>query len=305
MKIMEEKDLLKLLIEETGCDQDEAKLALSVSNNNFEKAIGIIGSLFKFINLFKIKLMFHKESIYGLMQIALNTKTFEILHFSTVFSYNPAIYEISTNIDWFSFEKTIFSVRLDKSAMENYTQKIEENLKLYIYQAIKETSEISKNKIMTIITNFFYPSIIKMEIVNEELNLVQFKKLPDYKDIEQNETFSITHDLGFIKLDIQLITDNINGKSIEKIREGDTVLSMITDKRDIAHYLAHLIGGKKNNSIIPLPAVIKKMCPISKMYEIYLQYTPFIIGFVKIEMETKVKILEKSKKKWWNKIIPW
>jgi hypothetical protein len=30
-------------MEETGCDQDEAELALSLSENNFEKVISIIG----------------------------------------------------------------------------------------------------------------------------------------------------------------------------------------------------------------------------------------------------------------------
>ncbi|MDR3253636.1 MAG: hypothetical protein LBT07_01550 [Endomicrobium sp.] len=297
---MEEKDFLKLLMEETGCDQDEAKLALSLSENNFEKAINF---LFKFINLFQIKLIFHKENIYGLIQIALNTKTFEILRFSLVFSHNPATYEISANMDWFSFEKTIFSVRLDAGAMEDYTQKIEENLKLYTQQAIKEITGVSKDDIAIIITTFFYPAVVEMEIINEELNLAQFKKLPDY-NIKQNETFFTTYDLGFIKLDVKIVADS-NGKYVEKIREGDTVLSMITDKRDIAHYLAHLIGGKKNSNIIPLPATVKKIYSNNNEFEIYIQYTPSITGFAKIENNTKIKVLEKNNKMWWNKIIPW
>ncbi|MDR3275418.1 MAG: hypothetical protein LBS81_05610 [Endomicrobium sp.] len=106
-------------------------------------------------------------------------------------------------MDWFSFEKTIFTVRLDAGAREDYPQKIEENLKLYTRQAIKEITGTSKDDIAIIITTFFYPAIVKMEIVNEELNLVQFKKLPDY-NIKQNKTFFTTYDLGFIKLGVKI-----------------------------------------------------------------------------------------------------
>ncbi|GHT05074.1 hypothetical protein AGMMS5026_08720 [Endomicrobiia bacterium] len=60
-----------------------------------------------------------------------------------------------------------------------------------------------------------------------------------------------------IKLDVKILEDP-SGKPAEKIAESDTVLSIITDKRDIAHYLAHLTGGRKNGIMIPLPASGKK-----------------------------------------------
>ncbi|GHT24722.1 hypothetical protein AGMMS49953_07860 [Endomicrobiia bacterium] len=142
-----------------------------------------------------------------------------------IFSHNPAIYEISANIDWFSFEKAIFSARLDAGAMENYTQKIEENLKIHTQQSIKATSIISKEEISTIIKTFFHPVTIEMETVNEELNLTQFKKLPDY-NTKQNEISFAGYDLGFVKLDVKILEDP-SGKSAEKIAESDTVLSII------------------------------------------------------------------------------
>ena len=228
---MKEKDQLHLLIEETGCKQSEAELALSISDNNIEKAIATIGFLLKFITVFKIKLIFPKENIYGLIHIAVNMKTHDILRFSMIFSHNPATYEISANIDWFSFEKAIFSARLNAGAMENYTQKIEENLKSYTQRAIKEIIVVSKEEISKIITTFFYSVAVEMEIVNEELNLTQFKKFPDYS-IKQNETFFTEYDLGFVKLDVKILED-FNGRSAQKIEEGDTVLSLITDGRDI------------------------------------------------------------------------
>ncbi|GHT24718.1 hypothetical protein AGMMS49953_07850 [Endomicrobiia bacterium] len=72
---MKEKDQLKLLIEETGYEQAEAEIVLSLSGNNIEKAIYTIGLLLKFITVFKI---FPKENIYGLIHIAVNMKTHDI-----------------------------------------------------------------------------------------------------------------------------------------------------------------------------------------------------------------------------------
>ncbi|MDR3256842.1 MAG: hypothetical protein LBT18_04290 [Endomicrobium sp.] len=301
---MKKKDqLLQLLMEETECQQEEAELALSLSDNNLEKAITTIGFFLKFITVFKIKLIFPKENIYGLIQITINMKTYDILRFSLVFSHNPSIYEISANTDWFSFEKAIFSVRLDAGTIESYTQKVEENLKLYIQQAVNKIAIVSNNEITTIIKTFFHPVIVETETVREELNLIQFKKLPD-DNTKQNTTSFTDYNLGFIKLDVEIFEDS-DGKTAKKIKEGDIVLSVITDERDIAHYLAHLIGGKKNDNMIPLPAIVKKISSKNDDFEIYLQYTPSIIGFAKVKNNIKLKVLETHNKPWWNKIIPW
>ncbi len=297
------KEKIQILTEETGCDQKEAELALILSNNDLEKAITKIGLLLKFITAFKIKLLFPKENIYGLMHIAVNMKTAEILRFSVVFSYNPAVYEISANMDWFSYEKAIFSARLDSGAMEGYTQSIEENLKLYMEQAVKEIPSISHEEISTIIKSFFYPTVVNTEILTEELNLTQFKKLPDYNN-KQNETSFTGYDLGFVKLEVEILED-IAGKPARKLSEGDTVLSLITDTRDIAHYLAHLIGGRKDGSMIPLPASVKKIVSKNDDFEIHLHYAPSITGLAKIKSDTALKVLETKGQPWWKKIMPW
>jgi hypothetical protein len=300
---MKEKDQLQLLIEETGCEQAEAEIALSLSGNNIEKAIYTIGLLLKFITVFKIKLIFPKENIYGLIHIAVNMKTHDILRFSMIFSHNPVVCEISANTDWFSFEKAIFSARLGAGAMENYTQKIEEILKLHMQQSIKETSVISKEEISIIIKTFFHPVTAEVEIINEELNLTQFKKLPDYP-AKQNEISFAGYDLGFVKLDVKILEDS-NGKPAEKIAESDTVLSLITDKRDIAHYLAHLTGGRKNGIMIPFPAMVKKIYSKNNNLEIHLYYAPSITGLAKIKSGIKLKVLETKSQLWWKKITPY
>ncbi|MDR1662908.1 MAG: hypothetical protein LBR59_00665 [Endomicrobium sp.] len=300
---MTEKNYFQLLMEETGCKRSEAELALSLSNNNLEKAIIAIGFILKFITTFKIKIAFPKENIYGLMHIVINIKTSEIARFSLTFSRNPAIYEIATSMDWFSYEKAIFSARLNSGAMEIYTKKTEKNLKIYIQKVLKEAIIVSQEEISSILKNFFYPTEVFMEIENEELNLTQFKKLPDY-NLRQNSTSSLNYDLGFIELNVTILKDN-NGKPIKKTAEGDTVLSTIIDERDLTHYIAHLIGGIENGNMCPVPAIVKKITYKNDEFEVYLNYTSSIIGIAKVKSDTKIKILEQKHQLWWKKILPW
>ncbi|MDR3196077.1 MAG: hypothetical protein LBT58_04815 [Endomicrobium sp.] len=300
---MTEKEYFQLLMEETGCKRSEAELALSLSNNNFEKAIKAIGFILKFITTFKIKVLFPQKNIYGLIHIAINMKMSEIVRFSITFSRNPAIYEITTNMDWFSYEKAIFSARLNSGAMEIYTKEIEENLKVYIQKVLKEIINISSEEIFSIIKNFFYPSEVSIEIKNEELSLTQFKKLPDY-NLNQNSISSPYYNLGFIKLDVKILEDN-NGKFVKKIAEGDTVLSIITDERDLTHYIAHLIGGIEDGNSCPLPAIVKKVTYKNNDFKIYLNYAPSIVGLAKIKGNIKIKVLESKHQFWWKKILPW
>jgi hypothetical protein len=297
------KDNILLLMEETGCEQGEAELALILSDNDLEKAITKIGILLKFITAFKIKLIFPQDNIYGLMHIAVNMKTAEILRFSMVASHNPSVYENSASMDWFSFEKAVYSCRLDTGAMEDYTQNIEEKLKEHISKELKLRPLISSEEISKIIKLFFAPITVNTEIVSEELTLTQFKKLPDY-DKNKNETSFTGYDLGFVRLDVEILED-LNGKPAGRLSEGDTVLSMITDERDIAHYLAHLIGGRKDGNMIPLPAMVKKITAKNDDFEIYLHYAPSITGVAKIKSETLLKVLESKNRPWWRKIMPW
>jgi hypothetical protein len=299
---MKQSDHLKLLMEETGCEQSQAELALNLSDNNLEKAISTIGFLLKLIKIFKIKLIFPKENIYGLVQVAINMKTSEVLRLSTAFSQNPEIYEISENIDWFSFEKAIFSARLEAGSLEKYTQNIEENFRLYVQQAIKEIIFVSADEISDTIKAFFSPTNIDIKVLEEELNLTQFKKFPN-QNLRTDIMPCKGYDIGFVKLDAKILEDE-DGKPIKKIQEGERVLSVITDQRDIAHYLLHLIGGKENGIISPIPATVQKVYYKNESFEVHLYYASSISGIAIVQKNSKLKTLG-EKQLWWEKILPW
>ncbi|MDR2192576.1 MAG: hypothetical protein LBO62_06840 [Endomicrobium sp.] len=301
---MKQKEQIQLLMTETGCEQREAELALSLAGGDIEKAITKLGVLLKYITAFKIKLILPAENIYGLMQIAVNMKTAEILRSSAVLSHNPSVYEISAQQDWFSFEKAIFSARLDPGAMEIYTQSVEENFSNYVKNAVKDLPQISSVQISGIINKFFSPKPAEIETTSEELSVSQFKKLPGFDKLKRDAVFT-GYDLGFVQLDAEILED-ANGKPAEKISEGDAVLSLITDQRDIAHYIANLIGAKKGASMIPFASSVKKVLTAQDgICEIHLTFAPSITGLVKIKNDKLLKVLESKNRPWWHKIMPW
>ena len=290
-------------MEETGCDQGEAELALELSSHDLQIAIKTIGSLLRHIIAVKGKFYFPKKNLYGLILLILNTKTSQTLRLRTVVSYNPAIFENSPMMDWYAFEKQIFSNRLDEGSLPDYTQNIEQKLETFFNEKKEVLVKGDIDSISGLIVDFMAPEEIVLELKVEELNLDQFRKLPD--GFNNNET-TVLYDkeVGMVCLQIDLIED-VLGREVDKMKEGETVLSVITDTRDIAHYLAHLIGNIQDGKMLPLPAVVRKVAANGEESEVQVSYAPGIIGVAKVRNDMKVRVLEEKVQTWWKKIIPW
>jgi hypothetical protein len=295
---------IRLLMEETGCDQGEAELALELSNHDLHIAIKTIGSLLRHITAVKGKFYLPKKNLYGLILLVLNTKTSQTLRLRTVVSYNPAIYENSPTMDWYAFEKQIFSYRLDEGSLPDYTQNIEQKLETFFNEKKEVLVKGDTESISGLIVDFIAPEEIVLELNVEELNLDQFRKLPD-GGLDNNEKVVLyDKEVGTVCLQIDLIED-VLGREVDKIKEGETVLSVITDPRDIAHYLAHLIGNIQDGKMLPLPAVVRKVSANGGESEVHVGYAPGIIGIAKVKNDMKVRILEEKAQSWWKKIISW
>lgn len=299
---MDEK--IHLLMEETGCEQGEAELALDLAEKDLEKAIKTIGSILRHIVALKGKFYFHSKNLYGLLIIIINTKTQEILRLSTVVSYNPALYENSPEMDWYAFEKLVFSYRLDEGSLPDFTQDIEQRLQSYLLAQKHILVQCNSSEIAVLLNDFYAPEKVSITLVAEELNLAQFRQLPENGASTNIKFVEHGTDPGTVWLQVNLVEDK-NGKEVKDLAEGDTILSQIIDTRDIAHYLAHLIGGKSDGSMVPLPAIVKKISVNNEESEVQVYYSPNIIGLSHLKNDMKVKMIETKSQPWWKKIIPW
>jgi hypothetical protein len=148
------------------------------------------------------------------------------------------------------------------------------------------------------------PDSVTVSIEVEELNLTQFSKLPDEPTIPSAKTSVPRKESGNIWLKISFEGDE-NGKEAERLSEGDVVLSRIVDKRDIAHYLTHLIGTLEEGEASLLPAIIKEVSVNNEQSEVQVYYAPGIVGLARIDSKARVKVLEEKTTPWWKKIFPW
>jgi len=295
MNITAEK--IKALMDDTGCEEFEAKTALEIAGGNFNKAISCVGAMLKYITAYKAKIVLQDNNIFGLIHIITNNKNLDLLRFSVVMTYNPIIYEQNIDVDWFSFEKKLYSYRLVEGVIEKDTKSIETNLKEYIIDNLKSNKIMSCKDMKSVLETYFSENTLQIEIVAEELTLRDFKKLPNYfPDIVPKETTSSEYSSA-IELEAFIFEDSL-GKKIENLSVGDKVLAKIIDTRDIAHYIGHLIGAKKEENMIPIPTEVKSVEQIENEYIVYLKYSDLIFGIAHVGIGTTLKVLDTKDTAW-------
>ena len=211
---------------------------------------------------------------------------------------------ISSLRDSYFLEKLIFYYRLDEGSLPDFTQDIEQKLSAFVSGHREIYPNCDAQKIESLLKEFFAPDTVNVKVVAEEMNLAQFRQLPNTGTETSRTIVHQEKEASMVRLEISLVEDP-NGKEISKLAEGDVVMTSISDSRDIAHYLAHLIGGRREGSLLPLPAVVRKVSPALETFEIQVYYAPGIAGEGVIKRGERVKIIEARAPSWWKKIIPW
>ncbi|OGS36191.1 MAG: hypothetical protein A2293_05470 [Elusimicrobia bacterium RIFOXYB2_FULL_49_7] len=292
-------------MEETGCEQGEAELALELAGQDLEKAIRTIESLLRHISALRGKLHFVDKNLYGLLLVIINTKTQEILRLRSVVSYNPALYENSPTMDWYALEKLIFSYRLDEGSLPDYTQDIEQKLYTRLTEQRENLAKAEVENFERLLAELFAPEKVMVTLHMEELNLAQFRRLPKGEAVSSVPSAEPEYEPGGVCLEVELLEDKGDGKEVMSLEEGEVILSKIVDTRDIAHYLGHLIGSHSDGVSAPLPAVVRKISVSDPDSEVQVSYAPGILGIAKVKNGMRVKILETKAMPWWKRIIPW
>ncbi len=127
------------------------------------------------------------------------------------------------------------------------------------------------------------------------------------KKIKDNSsgTFQEIHDTT-VFLETELVLQDSMSTDIviaHKLKKGDLVLAKIVDQRDIAQYLAHLLGSKKEEKIVPLAIAVDKIEVDEKKVKVYSVFSPRVVGISILSLEDKVEIVKKEKTGLFEKIL--
>lgn len=322
------KEKIRVLIEEAGCDEGQAELALEAVQDDLEKAIRNFGTLLRDFVVIKGRFCKPSYNLFGLIIAIVNVRTRHMIRLHTVISYNPVIYETDLNSTWVAFEKQIFAHRLQDGAVQHVSQGIEQEFDNYLkqaesltfYETIKEggidkikqifieqiKKYLSKERLPSSDAQQEFLDDIHLVIEREELNLTQFRLLEDISDkIKPAISENLERDgIGQLYLNISFILEQ-GGVRAGDLIEGAVVQSLITDNRDIAQYLSRLMGGRIGNEIVPLPSSITSVSVKEKIVEIQTWLAPNIIGTAKLSQDTQIKVLYYIEDEWWHRIYPW
>ncbi len=293
----------RIIVEEIGCDEEQAKLSLRESSDNLQKAIKSIASTFKFIGVIKGKFICEDINMYGLFIVIVNLRKEIIIRQAAVVTNNPAIYENDMGLTWHIFEKRLYALRLHEGSLHETTSKFEQNLnrqirknhKQIFFQLVREKkagelAELLKSGISKSLPGASNRLVLEIE----ELSLSQFRELSD-KSVSVTEKKNDNNNSGReLTLETELAECNDDGDFVEadKLKENDTVLVSITDNRDTAQYLSKLLGGRKRDSIIPLAATIQKVDCEGNNLTVDMRFGPGITGRALVNKKTRVRIVK-------------
>ncbi len=302
------KEKVYLVVEETNCDPKEAMLALEIAKYDVEKAIRLIGKVSNFIYVLKGKYFVPSKSLYGLLIIVFNLKEKLPMKISTVVSYNPIVCETNLSLNWYEFEKKLYTYRLWDGSLQTVTQHFEKilsselisekNRDFYIFlRQDKRGIKRLEQSLSDISCRQFENNKIILSLEREELNLNQCKYLQKSVDEQQvvskNSIITLPEN-SFINIQIELIKDSEKGIRTDQLVPGDHVIALVTDGRDIAQYIAHLLGGRSRGVLLPITIAIESIKQNDDNLRIESRLAPGIIGWSETESQRKVKLVKSA-----------
>lgn len=319
------KEKIRLLIEEAGCDEGQAELALEAVQYDVEKAIRNIGSLLRDFVIVKGKFYQSNDNLFGLFIVIVNIRINKVVRIHTVISYNPVIFESDLAVKWVIFEKQIFAHRLQDGSLRHMSLEIEQFFydsftQQDMYAAFKEDRISDIIKTFTTLIQNHLSSIyrasqetgqntredIRLFIEREEVSLTQFRHLENVleNNIRPPQPKDAENSLNGLRLTVSLKSDQ-DGIHAGELAEGAVVYSRIIDERDIAQYLGRLMGGKSGSELVHLPSSVIGVNIDNNQVEIQTELAPNIIGSVKIPQDMKLKVMYYDDEEWWRRIFPW
>ncbi|NIM02782.1 hypothetical protein GTN66_01320 [bacterium] len=307
------RENVKILMEETGCDEGQAELALHSTGDNLEKAIKSIDLLLKYIVVIKGKFICSQTNVYGQFIVISHLNQKRVVRLSAIVTYDPGIYEGALDCKWRDFEKRLYADRLSEGCAHELIQKLEQNLNWQIasdyrksfFQNLKDRNYEEITAILqSIVGKSLEDSQLKVEMNVEELNLNQFKFPQESTILSEgevkpylNETQEpVSRKEGAIVLKTELVTDTSSSSvEIEKLKKNDLILVKILDSRDIAKYLSRLLGGCKGEEVVPLSTIVEEVRTEGERWAVRTRFSPGILGETLVEKKTKVRRLKPQK----------
>ncbi|MBI4375696.1 MAG: hypothetical protein HY549_04520 [Elusimicrobia bacterium] len=311
-------DKVSILMEETGCDQGEAELALEMCGYELEKAVRTISRLLRNIVAIKGRFVDTENHQVGLILLVADTKSSALLRCRSVLSFNPAVHQAPLDKDWFDFEKFLYGCRLLDGSLPNESLEIERRLSGHfqqaaaLSQAYQAPVEELASQIEPLLRGALRSTGVLLQLQRDILDLGQFKSLRSDPDgfssrrAAAGRSSTRPEDLLVLKVSLEQSGD---GPTAKELRAGQVVSAWITDPRDIAQYLSRLFGGHSAQGPVGIPAPVEAVeSHTDGQCLARVRFSAGVCGDALVHESTRLKLVrelpqDKEGSSWWHRFF--
>ncbi len=278
---------VQVLMKTTNCSKSDAERVLKMTDGDLNRSMQILKNAISKTVIFHIKVESREEKIFIILKIL--QQPLKLIK-AYVFCFHN---EFDLNID---LEPDDFLKNLE----ENKT-KIDES-KINEYKALEDKIESLLNEDFAIKIYNFYLQNDANKIIGEISNLLKKTKLKNIKvsyqthEVENQidllrdtEEMKIEKDINSIELECMPVINPIDGIPVKDLVEGDEILIKIEDTKELGIYLAELVGGRRDDEVLPLlvPIVSKEQIKENEL-SVKIEIGPGIYGKFTIPSEVKI-----------------
>lgn len=310
----------KELMYATGVDEKLAEMLVKFTGGDVDGAKKIIQSMPKDYMALKIRYMGHKTHRYGAILLVLNMRQNSIEDIYAIVDNKLAASQLDALLPFEDFKLAIINYLKGKDVNLEMMGRLREainttEIKDQIFSKLLKDNKFDLEQLKVVFSELIFKILTEsnsaVKIEQEEVDLFRIHRnvekkpegvvsedeLPDTKsdgssdpDKDIKEEVHIRN-ISLVLLKTEPVLSPIKGTPLTEFQEGDEIMVKIIDEREIGDYLANLLGGKKDNSIIPIPATIKeiKHQEDTDNLMVLVQFGPGIAGKMYVPAEIKVE----------------
>lgn len=310
---MKEDDVrIKEMVEGTGCDSKLAVMLIKFTGGDVEGAKRIIRAVPKDVFAIKVKFITQVTGYYGAFLFCYDEKENNVKRSVCVVSDEKDIGTIDISQTWLNFEAALYNYmrvkRVDGAKIEHIKNKfLGREFAARLSGVLKVgkllNDEALNNLFIDELYTIFSDTNIAVKFAVDMTDVFELNKGQETPADEGEETLNPEEveeeieskrmhkkpDQSLIVLKVDPVLSPVKGTEIKKLEFGDDIQVRISDEREIADYLAVLLGGKVDSIRVPIYTKIVEVKELeSGNVGVLTQFGPGIMGMFKVPSDVKV-----------------
>lgn len=298
------------LVQRTGCDRALAAMLLKFTGGDPGGAQRILKAVPRDVFAVKMKFITQVAGYLGAFFFCFDQKDGEIKRLIGVISEDREIGKIDVSEHWIDYENRLYEYATSRKIEGSKIEQLKNRLRggeflsritglLRVGRPVNR--EALNNLFLDELYNVFADTNIAVKLKVEMTDAFELNKGRDVtedeppqvkpeevdREIEGGQERARSETLILLKVDPVL--SPVSGVEVRELEYGDEIQVRITDERDIADYLAELIGAKVDSVRVPVYSTVVDSKELEGGYlGVFTQFGPGIMGTFRVPEDARV-----------------